>query len=118
MERVGEFKPDNLVGGDFDIVTSEVTLQPGTYQRGAVIAKDSSGKYVLLDLAEHNADPKTHTLHGILSQDITLAAEGVATIYLTGQFCKSEVFLVGGAAVDAALIEQGRLLSIFFVDAI
>ena len=86
MARLGEFKPDGLIAGDFPTAAMEITITgPAEFKRGDVIAKTGDEAYALVD----SAGPGDARLPvGIICDDITVA-NGVttkSTMYVKGEF--------------------------------
>lgn len=110
----GTFVPDNLIGGDFDIVTKSVTLKAGTsYVRGHVLQALSGGDAGKFGPVTTDANAKY-----ILLEDVdATAADKVSVVALTGKFNKNKLTLGAGATIAgvAAALEP---LSIFLVDSI
>ena len=113
FESAGSMAPDNLLTGDFPIVTDEVTIAAGAgqLQRGAVLGKiTASGKYILSLAA---AADGSQTPDAILAQAVDAsAADRKATAYIAGSFQARG--LVFGAGHTAASTKAGlRTKSIF-----
>lgn len=106
------FTPDNLLAGDFPIVTGTVTIASGqVLPRGAVLGTvTATGKHLLCDTAavDGSQDP-TH----ILAEDVDASLADVEGIsYLTGEFNEEQISL-GGATVAADVRSALRALAIF-----
>lgn len=113
-KQVGSFIPDGLIAGDFDIVTSSVTLKAGrAYLRGDVIMPLSGGDAGKFGLVTTDASAKYIVLEDM---DAT-SADKPAVVAVTGQYNSNKVTLGEGATlagVKAAL----ETLSIFLVDGV
>ncbi|WP_372713341.1 hypothetical protein [Ilyobacter sp.] len=105
MENIAR---DNLINGAvIPALVQEVTVPAGTWKRGTVLGK-YSGAYNLM--GETNYD--VSTVDCIIAEDITLAAEGKAQAFFTGQFSKGELTVKDGFDVDT-LADPARKLNIF-----
>lgn len=103
----GTYAPDNLIAGDFDTVTKAVTIISGqNLLRGAVLqVSGTPGKY---NIVTTDANAKY-----ILAEDCdATSGDKTATVYVTGEFNQTEVYIGGGATLAgvAAALEP---LSIF-----
>jgi len=81
------YTPDNLIAGDYPIVTDVVTvLQSAALVRGTLLGKiTASGKYVLCDT--DGTDDGRRTPAAILAEACDAsAADAQAVIYLSGAF--------------------------------
>ena len=110
----GTFTPDNLIAGDFDIVTKEVTLKAGTnYVRGHVLQALSGG-----DAGKFGAVTTDASAKYILLEDVdATGGDKKSVAAITGKFNKNKLTLGSGATLAgvAAALEP---LSIFLVDSI
>lgn len=106
MPTIGEFKHDNLFAGDFDVVTDSVTVGEDL-KRGTVIGINGEGVAVAVDSSAQDGSQKPYA---VLAEDIE--AEGVATVYLTGEF-NASALIFGGSDTAATHKEELRKLSIF-----
>ena len=117
FQTEGVFTPDNLIAGDFPVVTDTVTIAAGqVLQRGAVLGKiTASGQYVLSDAG---ATDGSQTPDAILAEDVDATGGDVqAPVYLTGSFNARRLQLGAGhtiAGVKTAL----RAKSIFIKDTV
>jgi len=106
----GVFTPDNLIAGDFPVVTDTITIAAGqVLQRGAVLGKiTASGKYVLSDAG---ATDGSQTPVAILAEDVDASSgDKEATVYLTGEFNVRRITFGNGhtaATVKDALRQVG-----------
>lgn len=96
------FTPDNLVAGDYPIVTDTVTIAAGqNLTRGAVLARITvGGKYVIVDSTVDPADGSEAPVC-ILAEDCDATDADVANVpvYLSGEF--AEASLTFGGTDDA-----------------
>lgn len=79
------FNPDQLIGGNFKLVTDTVTLGAGNLPRGSVLGQiTASGNYIL---SVKSAADGSQVPSAILA-DATDATGGAVTtgVYLTGEF--------------------------------
>ena len=110
----GTFVPDNLIGGDFDIVTKSVTLKAGTnYVRGHVLQALTAG-----DAGKYGPVTVDANAKYILLEDVdATAADKISVVAITGKVNKNNLTLGAGATLAgvAAALEP---LSIFLVDSI
>jgi hypothetical protein len=104
---------DNLIAGDFDIVTDEVTVVSGAgvLARGTVLGKiTASGKYKIVNSA--NVDG-SQTPVCVLAQAVdATAADVVTSVYLTGEY-SSNALVFGGTDTATTHKAALRLLNIF-----
>jgi hypothetical protein len=108
----GEFKPDNLFGGDFPVATDTVTIAKGQVQpRGAVLGViTASEKHVLSASAAGDGSEKPVA---ILAEDVDATdADVTAPVYLTGQF-NSRALKLGAGHTIASAKAALRPLAIF-----
>lgn len=115
-KRLGTHTPDNLIAGDYPIVTESIRLAAGqTLARGSVLGQiQADGQYTLSD---SNAADGSEVPVAILAEN-TDSSLGVAesVCYLSGQFnSKSLVF---GAGHTAESIKPSmRVLNIYLTEA-
>lgn len=98
------YTPDNLIAGDFPIVTKQVTVNNGqNLQRGALLGRITVSGNVNLSLAaagDGSEDP-----YAILAENVDASAgDKVGTAYLTGEF--NEDAITFGTGHDAASVED------------
>lgn len=96
------YTPDNLLAGDFPVVTEEVTVITGqNLTRGTVLGKITVSGKVNLSLAA--ADDGSEAVYAVLAEDVdATSADQVGTAYLTGEFLTSELtFGTGHTAASA-----------------
>ncbi len=108
---------DNLLAGDFPIVTESVTIISGqNLKRGTLLGQITSGKKWNKSLV--GAGDGSQTPRGILAKDIDASsADKIAPIYVSGEFNQNQVIFGTGhtaASVKIAL----KALSIFLKDTI
>jgi len=112
------FSPDNVIAGDFPLVTDQVTLLSGeNLSRGSVLGKvTASGKYKLCDVlaSDGSEAPKV-----VLVNDTDASGGDAANtpVYLTGEFNQNAIGL-GGTTSAAAVKDALRDLSIFLKDSV
>ena len=86
MSRLGEFKPDGLIAGDFPTVVMEITITgPAEFKRGDVVAQTGGETYALVNSTGTGG---ARLPVGIICDDITVAT-GVttkSTMYVKGEF--------------------------------
>ena len=108
---------DNLLSGDFPIVTESVTIISGQdLKRGAILGKiTASGKYILSASA---AGDGSEVPSLVLSKDTDASAgDTIAPTYASGEFNQNQVIL--GVGHTIASIKAGlKALSIFLQDTI
>ena len=102
---------DNLIAGDFPIVTRPIILQKGEdLKRGTLVARLASGKWVIAKSAEGSPPPR-----GILVEDVDASkADATTVVYKTGQFNLNQVTLGDGFKPDE-IIDELDDRSIFLV---
>jgi hypothetical protein len=106
------FTPDNLVTGDFPMMTEAVTVDTGTLARGTVLGKiTATGKCVICNSA--GTDDGRRTPYAVLLETVDASSADVeAAAALTG--CFNEAALVfGGTDTIATHRSALRDLSIF-----
>ena len=101
--EIGTNTPDNLLAGDFPLVTDWLSIPVGILKRGTVLTSDG-------EAMEAGGEP-----FAVLAEDVDASGGAKqAPIFLTGEFIKNCLLLSGGDAVsDAADIAALRALSIF-----
>jgi hypothetical protein len=99
------FTPDNLIAGEFPILTRTVTILSGqTVARGAVLGKITTGGKYVLSLAA--AEDGSQAPDAVLVEAVDAsAADKVGIAYFAGAF--SESALVLGTGHTAASIREG-----------
>lgn len=100
MEHLGTFTPDNLLAGDFPIVTGEVTIATGqNIPRGTILGKvTATGKYILHDKAA--VDGSENPVKILLEDVDANAADVKAIAALTGEFNENRITMGGATVVD------------------
>jgi len=108
------FNYDNLIAGDFPVVTISVTIVAGAnLTRGSVLGKiTASGKYALSASA---AGDGSETPEAILLEDAAAASADVTNtpVALTGEYNNNKVILGTGhtvASIFAGLRNKGIFL--------
>lgn len=112
-----EFKPDNLIAGDFPIVTRSITVAVGqALTRGAVLGRISvNGQYILSQL---KASDGSESPSVVLAQNIdTTNGESEAICYLSGQF-NSDALTFGAGLTPESTFQTLRQLNIYLTDTI
>lgn len=85
-KTIGQSAQDNLIAGDFPIVTKGITIASGQIlKRGAILGRiQASGKYVLSLAAANNGSENPIA---VLSADVDATSSDVETVcYFSGQF--------------------------------
>ncbi len=112
-----EFKPDNLIAGDFPIVTRSITVAVGqALTRGAVLGRISvNGQYVL---SQAKASDGSETPSVILAHNIdTTNSECEAICYLSGQF-NSDALIFGAGITPESAVHTLRQLNIYLTETV
>ena len=112
LTHQGEFKPDNLIAGDFPqvsrivTVTGDTSLMPGT-----VLGRISTdARY---QLSETTKEDGSEIPDGILAEVAELSQGDVeALVYLSGEFNESALILGAGHTLDSVR-QAFRTRSIF-----
>jgi hypothetical protein len=105
------FTPDNLIAGDFPIITEPVTVGAGNLVRGTVMGRiTASGNFIqsLSAASDGSQNPVA-----ILAEDVDAsggAKPGV--VYLTGEF-KGAALIIGASHTLASVKLAFRALGIF-----
>ncbi|MDR2902500.1 MAG: head decoration protein [Lactobacillales bacterium] len=88
----GEYKPDNLIAGEYPTATRKATVTGADLKRGAVLAKNSTtGKYVLCKKTGTNNE---NIPDAVLAEDADANGGDVeAIVYLTGMFNENALIL-------------------------
>jgi hypothetical protein len=103
---------DNLVAGDFPMITEELTILSGNnLKRGTVLGKiTASGKCVAVDSSKSDG---SEVVFAVLSEDMDATLEDKqACAYLTGEFNKDALIFGGTDTIDTHKTAL-RNLSIF-----
>ena len=112
-----DFNYDNLVAGDFPLVTDAQTLITGqNLERGAALGKiTASGKLTQLD---SSAGDGSENAYAILMEDCDASlADTACRIYLSGEFNENAVGFVSGDTA-ATFADAFRAISIFLKNAL
>jgi hypothetical protein len=112
-----EYKPDNLIAGDFPLVTQSITIAAGqTLERGAVLGRISAnGQYVL---SQVKASDGSESPNVVLAQNIdTTDGESEATCYLSGQF-NSAALTFGAGHTTGSAMHTLRQLNIYISESV
>lgn len=90
---------DNLHAGDFPIRGKKVTLVAGTYKRGHLLGRiTASGKY---NVSLSAASDGSQTPNAVCAEDLVLAADGDAVIYISGDFNQNAMTFGTGHTADS-----------------
>jgi hypothetical protein len=94
------FTPDNLIAGDFPIVTESVTVDTGVLARGTVLGKiTATGKCVIVD--SDGTDDGRRTAYAVLLDDVDASsADVVAAAALSGKFNEDALIFSTGDTID------------------
>jgi len=110
--------PDNLMAGDFPVVTGSGTVLSGAGKlvRGTVLGKvTASGKLVPVDSSKSTGE---QTVFAVLAEDVdATSADVAAPLYLTGQY-NTRKLVFGGTDTAVTHAAGARALSIFFTDTV
>lgn len=112
MQKLDEFKPDNLIGGYMHQSTEQVILKSGSvYKTGSVLAKTVTGECVLVDSSTANK-----IIYGILAHEVDASSSNESgVIYLSGEFNK-RALVFGGTDTWEQHYDEARKLGLYFVD--
>lgn len=95
----GTLTQDNLHAGDFPIRGRKVTLVAGTYKRGHLLGKiTTGGKYTVSLSASSDG---SQVPNAICAEDLVLAADADAMIYLSGDFNQNAMTFGTGHTADS-----------------
>ena len=91
------FTPDNLIAGDFPIITESAILQQGQIlSRGALLGKKSKTGNTLV-LSDIDGRGRYEELYGILAADCDASEKDMGCIvYLSGEFNQDAVIFGQG----------------------
>lgn len=95
----GTFADDNLHAGDFPIRGRKVTLVAGTYKRGHLLGQITTGGKYNVSLAA--ASDGSQTPRAICAEDLVLAADGEAIVYIAGDFNQNAMTFGTGHTADS-----------------
>ncbi len=117
FKKESEFTPDKLFAGlaiPALMGFVEIESGQGILKRGTLIGKSSDGKFYIMGSSEAS----DIVPYGILTDDIDTTNEKInASVYLTGIFNRSAVYLAEGADISNYEYEC-RKLSIYFENVI
>lgn len=107
----GNYKPDNLLAGDFPRIANVETITGGNYKRGQVLGKiTASGKYTA---STSKATDGSQIPLGILAENVNATDEDKqAVVYSTGEF-NLEALTYDSEFTAASMTEKLREKSIF-----
>lgn len=117
MQKLEEFKPDNLIAGYMHQTTEQVFLKSGfVYKRGSVLAKTSTGECALVD----SSNDDTSAVYGILALDVEATnsapiSRPFGVVYLSGEFNKRALIFGGNDTLEQH-IDAARKQGLYFVD--
>jgi hypothetical protein len=96
------YTPDNLLAGDYPVVTDIVTILTGqVLARGAILGKITlSGKYILCDSAVNPADGSQVPVCILAEAIDATAADKQAQVYLSGAFNETKLTYGGADTAD------------------
>lgn len=119
MAQVGVYEPDNLIAGDFQLITKGLTFGENIdIKRGHVIALNSSGEGEPYDSSGSGG---VEIIYGILAEDVNTGAgeNQKAIVYLQGQFSSNHVTF-SNAPTDNVVSRfmEARVLNIYFTDTV
>lgn len=105
MPTIDTFVADNLIAGDFPIVTKPVTVLSGqNLVRGSVVGVVTASGKVILSLS--GAADGSQTPYAVLAADVDASTgDKPGIVYLTGEFEGDELTL--GTGHTLASIEAG-----------
>lgn len=108
---VSHFQADNLISGDYPIVTESITLAAGqNLKRGAVLGRQTSGHYVL---SSATATDGSEQPIAVLAEDVDATnSETVGVCYLSGQF-NATALTIGDGLTSESIKHPLRLLNIY-----
>ena len=114
MADLESYVPDNLIAGDFPLVTGEGTILTGqNLSRGTVLARDSGNDNNLVIVDSASGTASIHDPVAVLAEDVD-ASEGNVTgpLYLSGEFNENALTFGGTDTADTHR-DALRDLSIF-----
>ena len=114
MPDLETYTPDNLIAGDFPLVTGDGTILTGqNLKRGTVLAKDSANSNKLVPVDSASATASIQSPVAVLADDVDASeADAVGPLYLSGEFSESALIFGGTDTVDTHR-DALRDLSIF-----
>ena len=100
--EIGTNTPDNLLAGDFHLVTDWLSIPAGTLKRGTVLTSDG-------EAMETGGEP-----FAVLAEDVDASGGAKqAPVFLTGEFARRHLILDGGVELGADDVAALRRLCIF-----
>ncbi len=122
FKNESEFFPDKLFAGTAVpplMGFAEIEKGQGILKRGTLIGKGADGKfYVLGSSVAADSDEADIVPYGVLADEVDTADKNIDTsVYLTGIFNRSAVFVAEGADISD-YEHEFRKLSIYFEDVI
>ena len=114
----GTHAEDNLIAGDFDIVTEAKTLVSGqSVVKGEILGRiTASGKYAMYKKTHSDG---TETPDVIAAETVDASAGDAPIItYLSGQYNQNAITLPTVETVDNTLKDALRTKSIFLVESV
>lgn len=115
MQKIGQFDYEPILGGDFQKVTTPVTLKAGQiYKVGSVLGIDGTGLCSLVDSSKSDG---TESVYAVLAETVDATYVNMAAAaWMTGEF-ERERLIFGGTDTWQAHEAAAREVSIFFKDA-
>ena len=112
-----QFNPDQLIAGQFPIITGNVTVTGGAiFKRGSVLGRiTASGLYTLVTAAATDGSQNPSVVL-VMDVDAT-AGDVIGGVYKTGEFNKNKLILGTGVTLDA-IEDPLRIYSIFLKDSV
>lgn len=89
---------DNLHAGDFPIRGRKVILVAGTYKRGHLLGQITTGGKYNVSLAA--ASDGSQVPRAVCAEDLVLAADGEAMVYISGDFNQNAMTFGTGHTAD------------------
>lgn len=113
----GIYSPDNLVAGEFPVVTAKATVAAGqgVLKRGTVLGQlTANDELVLIDKTRVDGGQQ---VHGVLVHDVDTSLGAVESlVYLTGVFNEGYIAELNGFGADTADDHRkaARALNLYF----
>jgi len=114
MPDLETYTPDNLIAGDFPLVTGDGTILSGqNLVRGAVLAKDSANDNKLVAVNSASSTESIKSPVAVLATDVDASAgDAVGPLFLAGEFNENALTFGGTDTADTHR-DALRDLSIF-----
>ena len=96
------YSPDNLIAGDFPMVTGDGTILAGrSLVRGTVLAKDSANSNKLVAVDSASGTTSIQSPVAVLAADVDASeADAVGPLYLAGEFTENALTFGGTDTAD------------------